>query len=180
MGFFRCAVLKWFLFDPAAFFFFCLFFTCKKECTLFRLMSVWFCKSIGLCWISCVDLLFYCWKLIESDVHHKPEIQEFKSSELERWVPAQNEVFLPCYHFSRSCKAGKLVFPRDKMLLTSMSRQHPFLWARSQLHQPGAGYAVWPSVALQLPLVPTEPKVLAVELWSRFPDRVELLLSSSN
>lgn len=66
------------------FFFFCLFFTWKKECTLFRLISVWFCKSIGLCWISCVDLLFYCWELMESDIHHKPEIQAYKSSELEK------------------------------------------------------------------------------------------------
>lgn len=57
----------------------------------------------------------------------KTEIKEFKSSELERWVPAQNEVLLPCYHFSRSCKAGMMVFLREKMLLPSMDRQNPLM-----------------------------------------------------
>lgn len=117
---------------------------------------------------------------MESDVHHKPEIKEFKSSELERLVPAQNEVLLPCYHVSRCCKAGMLVFLRhvadqqEQAASFHVSNEPaPAAWCRacSQSDQ-------WP--CSYLCLVPTETKVLAAELRSRFPGRVELLLSRSN
>lgn len=132
------------------FFFILPFLYMQKRLQFLMSTSVWFCRSVGLCCISCVDF-FYSWELMESDVHHKPEIKEFNSSDLERLIPAQNEVLLPCCLFSRSCKADMLVFIRDKMLLTSMNRSTFSCKQRvSSTNLLQSLQSVWPSVALQL------------------------------